>query len=150
MNKTNDMLRHGKRRPMGAGDVLTCVKVHKVVVSLAVIGGSDSDGTESVLSCNSFIAFLGGLYVRTKLDLTILVEVQTAASDDSFGADGAGQPIFSGDGVIPKDVNGDYTNVKCNGKLLEWGSREPSTTTVFSGAYKAFSFWYVISLSRVV
>ena len=103
---------------MGAGDVLTCVKVHKVVVSLAVTGGSDSDGTESALSCNSFIAFLGGLYVRTKLDLTILVEVQTAASDDAFGADGAGHPIFSGDRIIPKMATGNRPMASAMGSFL--------------------------------
>ena len=78
------------------------------------------------------------------------MEVQTAASDDDFGADGAGHPIFSGDGVIPKDGNEEYTDGSCDGKLLELGSREPSAKNVLCGAHKEFSFWYVITLSCVV
>ena len=67
------MLIHGKRRPTGAGDLLTRVKVHKGVVSTAVSGVVDSDGTKGALSCDDVIALLGGLYVRYKLDLTVLV-----------------------------------------------------------------------------
>ena len=92
---------------MGAGNVLTIVNVHKSVVSLAVYSGADSDGTEGALSCDGVIEFLGGLYVRTRLDLTMLVEFQTAASDDAFGADGEGHPIFSCNRVIPKDGDED-------------------------------------------
>ena len=107
MNKINDMLRYGKWRPTGAGDVLTHVKVHKGVCSLAVTGGSDSNGTKTVLSYDGVITFLGGLHVRTKLDSTMLVEVQTGASDYAFGDDRSGHPIFSGDRVISKDGNED-------------------------------------------
>ena len=101
------MLIHGKRRPTGAGDLLTRVKVHKGVGSLAVASGGNSDGTEDALGCDGVISFLSGLYVRTKLDLIMLVEFKTVASDYAFGADGAVHPIFSGDGVIPKDVDED-------------------------------------------
>ena len=88
---------------MSAGDVLTSVNVHKIVGYLAVSSGADSDVTEGALSCNGVIAFPGGLYVRTKLDLKMLVVFQTASSDDAFGSDGEGHPIFIRDRVIPKD-----------------------------------------------
>ena len=107
MNIINYLLKHGKRRPTGAGDVLTHVKVHKGVGSLDVAIGVDSDGTESALSCGGVINFLGSFHVRNKLDSTILVEVQTTASDGAFGADGAGHPRFSGNIVIQKDANED-------------------------------------------
>ena len=87
---------------MGAGNVLTIVNVHKSVVSLAVVSGADSDDTEVALSCGGVIAFLGGFYVRTKIYFTMLVEFQTAASDDALGDDGEGHPIFSCGRVIPK------------------------------------------------
>ena len=83
------------------------VKVRKGVVSLAVSGGADIDGNEGALGCYGVIAFLDGLYVRDKLDLTMLVEVQNRASDDAFGSDRARRPIFGSDGVIPKDGNED-------------------------------------------
>ena len=92
---------------MGAGDGLTRVKVHKGLGSLAVGGGADSDGTECALICDGVIAFLKGLYVKTRLDLTTLVEVQTTASNDDFGDYGAGHPIFVNDLVIPKDGDKD-------------------------------------------
>ena len=72
---------------------------------LAVSSGADSDVTEGALSCNGVIALLDGLYIRTELDLKMLVKVKTAASDDAFGADGEGHPIFSCNRVIPKDGN---------------------------------------------
>ena len=43
---------------MVAVDVLTHVKFHKGVVSLAFLGGANSDGTESALSFCCVIAFL--------------------------------------------------------------------------------------------
>ena len=92
---------------MGVVDVLTSVNVHKSVVSLAVVSGADSDDTEVALSCGGVIAFLGGFYVRTKIYFTMLVEFQTAASDDAFGANGAGHPICSCNRVIPKDSDED-------------------------------------------
>ena len=58
---------------MGEVDVLTSVNVHKSVGFLAFVSGADSDGTEGALSCNGVISFFYGLYVRTKLDLTMLV-----------------------------------------------------------------------------
>ena len=61
MNTINYVSRHGKRRPRGAEDVLTHVKVHKCVDSLDFVTGADSNGTESVLSYDGVIAFLGGL-----------------------------------------------------------------------------------------
>ena len=67
VNTINHVLRNGNQRPKGEGDVLTCVKVNKGVGSLAVFGGSDSDGTEGAIGCNGVIAFLGGLYARDKL-----------------------------------------------------------------------------------
>ena len=81
---------------------MTRVKVHKVVGSLAVASGTDSDVTKAVLGCNVVIDFFIGLYIITKLYLIMLVEVQTTASDDAFWADGAGHPIFSGYGFIQK------------------------------------------------
>ena len=80
----------------------------------------------------------------------MLVEVQTTVSDDAFGDDGVGHPILSSNRVVPKYGDKDYTNGKCDGKLLEWGSREPSETNVVSGAHKAFSFWDVLTLYLVV
>ena len=102
INTINYVLRHGKRRPTDVGDVLTRFKVHKSVGSLDFSLGADSDVNEGTLSCDGIIALLSGLYVRTKLDLTMLVEVQSAACDYAFGADGVEHPIFSGDGLIPK------------------------------------------------
>ena len=87
---------------MGAVDVLTSVNVHKSVGYLAVSSGDDSNVTEGALSCNGVMAFLGGFYVRTKLYLTMLVEFQNAASDDAFGSDRAGHPIFICNRVILK------------------------------------------------
>ena len=72
------MLRHVKRFPTGVGYVLTRVKVHKGVGSLDVASKDDSDDTKGVLGFNGVIAFLGGFYVRYKLFLTMLAEVQTA------------------------------------------------------------------------
>ena len=118
MNTINDVLRHGKRRPTGSGDVLIRVMVHKGVGSLAVTGGADTDGTESALSCDGVITFLSGFHIITKLDLTMLVEVQTAASDDAFGADGAGHPIFSGDRIIPKMATGNRPMASAMGSFL--------------------------------
>ena len=92
---------------MGAGDLLTSVNVHKIVVFMAVASGFDSDGTEGAISCDGVIVFLGGLYVRTKIDLIMLVEFRTTVSDDAFRADGSGHPIFSCDRVIPKDGDED-------------------------------------------
>ena len=100
-------MRHGKQSPTGAGDLLTHVKVNKGVGSIDLTGGANSDGTKSALSCDGVISFLGGLHVRTKLDSTMLVEFQTASSDDAFGADGTGRLIFSGDGIITKYGNED-------------------------------------------
>ena len=58
---------------MGAGDEMTSVNVHKSVGSLAIDSEVDSDGTEGELCCDGVIAFLCGFYVRTKVDLTMLV-----------------------------------------------------------------------------
>ena len=73
MNTIDFVLSHGKRCPTCVGYVLTRVKVHKGVVSMAVSGVVDSDGTKGALSYDDVIALLGGLYVRYKLDLTVLV-----------------------------------------------------------------------------
>ena len=81
---------------------MTRVKVHKVVGSLAVASGTDSDVTKAVLGCNVVIDFFIGLYIITKLYLTMLVEFQNAASDDAFGSDRAGHPIFICNRVILK------------------------------------------------
>ena len=94
------------------------------MVSLDVAGGADSDGNKDAIIWDGIIAFLDGLYVRDKLDLTVLVKFQTTASDDAFGADRARLPIFSSDGVIPKDGNKDYINCECNRKLLGWSLGE--------------------------
>ena len=70
---------------------------------LAVSGGADSKVNNSDLSCYGVMDFLGSLHVRTKVDSTVLVEVQTVASYDAFSDDGAEHPIFSSNRVIPKD-----------------------------------------------
>ena len=126
MNTINDMLGHGKRRQTGAGDVLTRVKVHKGVGSLDVSGGDDNDSTNSTLSCDGVIAFLGGLHVRTELDSTMFVEVQNAARDDAFGDDGVGHPIFRGDRVIKNTATVTRPIVSALGSLLNGVPEKPA------------------------
>ena len=92
---------------MGAGYVLTRVKVNKYLGSLAVSGGVNSNGTRGTIGCDGVISFLGGLYIRAKLYLKMLAEFQTTATDDTFGDDGAGHPVFSSNRVNPKYCNKD-------------------------------------------
>ena len=94
--------------------------------SLAITGGADTDSTESALSCDGVITFLGGFHVTTKPDLTMLGEVQTAAIDDAFGDDGAGHSIFSGDRIIIKMATGTRQTVSEMGSFLNGVPEKPA------------------------
>ena len=58
------------------------------------------------------------------------------ASDDAFGSDGAGHPIFSCGRVIPKGGDEEWTNGKCDGNLIEWSYSKTSAKNILSGAHK--------------
>ena len=125
-NLIDYVFRHRNQCPMGVVDVLTHVKVHKVVGSLAVDCGDDSDDTEDELSCSCVIAFLSTLFVRTKLDLTMLVEVETTASDDVFGLMEQDTPYLAATEVLQNMETKTRPMVSVMGSLLNGVTENPS------------------------
>ena len=98
-----DPLWHWERSPVAAVDASASVQPHEVISALRVTGWASSNGPYGACR-HAVVMFLVCLYVLTKFDFAVRVEVKPAVEDELRRALCGGDATFDDKHVAPEDL----------------------------------------------